>query len=406
MLKDTEIYDCIIVGAGPAGSSAALYARRRGLKTLLLEKAVFPRDKVCGDALSGKSMFVLSDLGLSAEIQKLPYAEIDSITFSNPKHTEVNISLIGSKRKGMPTGMVLPRKIFDHFLFRQAIKNGAKAYENFSVEELILNNGQVIGVRGNNRQEFYGRIIMGADGFNSVVARKTGLYSHDPKHWVVALRRYYKNVKDLNKQIELHFVDEVIPGYFWIFPAGNGLANVGIGMLHEYIKKNKVNLKALLKNALESPVFRERFNKSQALEEPAGWNLPVGSTHRTNYGNGFLLLGDAAGLIDPFSGEGIGNALFSGKIAAEVAAEALRENDFSAGFLRRYDQRLWTEIGPDLANSTKLQHLGSHRFLLNLVINKAARNNEVKEVISGMMADQIPKSRLANPLFYLKLIFS
>ena len=406
MSAKSEIYDCIIIGAGPAGCSAALYAERRGLKTLLVEKSKFPRDKICGDALSGKSMMVLDDLNIIGKVQSLPGALINSVTFSNPSHDEVNISLRGAKRKGMPTGIVVPRKEFDYFMFKQVQESGTQVKQNFEVKELLKDDGRVRGIQGNGGQEFLGKIVMGADGFNSVIARKMGFYEHDPQHWVVALRQYYKNVQGLTDQIELHFVDEVIPGYFWIFPAGNGMANVGIGMLHKFIKKNNISLKTLLSNVIESPTFKDRFKDAEALEEPQGWNLPVGSKHRRNYGHGFMLLGDAAGLIDPFSGEGIGNALYSGKIAAEVAAEAVQKNRFDSASLAEYDRRLWKEIGPDLDNSTKLQKLGQHRFLLNLVIRKAARNDEVKEVISAMMADQMPRSTLANPLFYLRLLFS
>ncbi|UCH11574.1 MAG: NAD(P)/FAD-dependent oxidoreductase [Fidelibacterota bacterium] len=238
------------------------------------------------------------------------------------------------------------------------------------------------------------------------MARKTGLYHHDPRHWVVALRQYYQNVGGLTDQIELHYVDEVIPGYFWIFPLENGYANVGIGMLHEYIKRQNVDLKQALKSAIESPTFRERFTNAEPKEEPVGWNLPVGSKHRQMVGNGFMLLGDAAGLIDPFTGEGIGNALYSAKYAIEVAREALTAQDVSAAFLSRYDERLWAAIGGELKVSTQLQKIGRHRLLLNLVISKAARNKTVGDLIAGMIANEVPKKKLANPLFYFKLLFS
>ena len=233
-----------------------------------------------------------------------------------------------------------------------------------------------------------------------------GFYQHDPEHTVVALRCYYKNVKDLTDQIELHYIDEVIPGYFWIFPAENGFANIGIGMLHKYIKKKKVDLKKALSNALKSPYFKERFNHAIPVEKPAGWNLPVGSKHRKIYGNGFLLLGDAAGIIDPFTGEGIGNALFSAKCAINTVSEAIRVNDFSENMLSRYDRELWDAIGDELKVSTKLQKLGRIRFLLNLVVKKASNNPEVRNIIAGMLVNEIPRKHLSNPLFYLRLLFN
>ena len=177
-------------------------------------------------------------------------------------------------------------------------------------------------------------------------------------------------------------------------------------MLHQNIKHRKVDLKQALKNAIESPYFRDRFAHATPQEEPVGWNLPIGSKRRKSTGNGFMLLGDAAGLIDPFTGEGIGNAMYSGKFAVETVVEAIRKNDFSDGMLSRYEDNLWAVIGNELKVSSKLQKIGQFRFLLNFVIKKAARSSEVSNIIAGMLANEVPRKRLANPLFYLRLLFS
>jgi flavin-dependent dehydrogenase len=118
-----------------------------------------------------------------------------------------------------------------------------------------------------------------------------------------------------------------------------------------------------------------------------------------------MLLGDSAGLVDPFTGEGIGNALVSGKIAVETAKVACDANDLTSKILSRYDQNLWDELGSELRVSTKLQNLAKSRFLLNFVMGRAANNEGVREIISGMLANEIPKDQLSNPLFYLKLLF-
>jgi len=407
-----EEYDLIIVGAGPAGAATALYASRLGLKILLLDKEKFPRDKVCGDAISGKSMEVLRDLDLIKEAQELPGSHIHSVVFGSPKFKLIDIPLQGSKRKDVPTGLVIPRKIFDAFMFEKAEQKAARSITGFQMIDIIKDNDHICGVKGlnqnsGNREEFYGKIIIGADGFNSLIARKTGIFNRDPNHWIVAVRQYYENVSGLENQIELHFVDEIIPGYFWIFPAGKNLANVGLGIVQSALYKNpSFNLKNALEDVVKNKAFCSRFQNATPVTGISGWNLPVASTHRKNYGNGFLLTGDAAGLIDPFTGEGIGNALISGKYAAQTAKKAIEANRFDEEMLADYDKNLWGRIGAEARTSTMLQKLGQNKFLLNLVINKAANSADIREILSGMMANTISKRKLANPLFYLKLLFS
>jgi len=134
--------------------------------------------------------------------------------------------------------------------------------------------------------------------------------------------------------------------------------------------------------------------------------LPLGSIHRKNHGNGFMLLGDAAGLVDPFTGEGIGNAMFSAKFAMQIAKKAIKRGDFTEGMFQEYDKLLWGELGGELGTSTKLQMLARYSFLLNFVIKRAARNDEVQEIISGMLSNEIARDDLSNPMFYFKILFS
>jgi len=408
-MSDT-VYDLVIVGAGPSGAVATLYAKRAGLSVCLVDKETFPRDKICGDALSGKAVTILRELDLFNAVGDLPGAEIHTVTFGSPDNTLVEIDLTRSNRQDYLTGFVIRREILDHFLFQRAQQVADRTLEGYTVKEMLMDGETVCGVSGKTDTgedvEIRGKVVLGADGFNSIVARKLGLYSHDPEHWIVALRCYYKDVKGLTDQIELHYVDEVIPGYFWIFPLEEGYANVGIGMLHEYIKKENIDLKVALDNALNSDAFKDRFSDASPTEEPIGWNLPAGSKHRKNHGNGFMLLGDAAGLIDPFTGEGIGNAFFSAKFAVEAAQSAIASGDVSEVALSNYDRKLWDEIGDELKVSHRLQKIGRSRTLLNFVIHKAERSQAVRDTIMGMMANEVPKKQLTNPLFYLKLLFS
>ena len=404
------MYDAIIVGAGPAGSSAAIYCNKLGLNTLLLDKSIFPRDKICGDALSGKSVKILEELDLLQDLDKLDGAIVNRIIFGNPNHSECELHLNKSlNKRHISHGFVIPRKIFDNYLFKKA-SDVSNVVSGFNVEDLIYNKSQVVGVKGKSingeQKKYFGNIVLGADGPYSIVSRKSGLYNSDMNYTAVGLRCYYENVEDLTDQIELHYVNETIPGYFWIFPAGNKKANIGVGLLKSRAKKKKYNLQQIMKQVINSKNFKHRFKNSNALEKPKGWNLPFGNTKRGNHGNGFLLLGDAAGLVDPFTGEGIGNAMESGKIAADIVLKAKKLNNFSNQILSEYDKVLWEYLGSELKTSTLLLKLAHYRILLNFVIDRASRNKNIKNMISGMLADEVPKTELSNPMFYLKTLFS
>ena len=304
---------------------------------------------------------------------------------------------------------VIRRHIFDHFLFTEMRAAGVEAEEGFQVKELLYDSGAVVGVRGRAGNgeiaEYRAPLVLGCDGFNSIVSRQAGLYKHESRHWLVALRCYYENVAGMDDQIELHYLREVEPGYFWIFPLENGYANVGIGMVHKFLKKRRVDLKQALADVVSSPAFRDRFADARPLEEPVGWNLPAGSKRRTVHADGVMLLGDAASLIDPFTGEGIGNALYSARTAVETAVAAGEAGDYSARFLKCYGNRLWDALGDELKISTRMQQLARRKSLLNLVIDRAAGDPEMEELFSGMIANALPKRRFVNPLFYLKLLF-
>lgn len=403
-------FDVIVVGSGPAGSSASFFCTKNKLKTLLLDKAVFPRDKTCGDAESGKTVGILKKMNLWEEAKKLPHGTTYGVILSSPNGYAVEISYPENDgRKG--EGMICPRKIFDDFLFQNSKKTVSKCIEGFTVTDVIKKDEQVIGVKGidteKNEKEFYAKIVIGADGANSVIATKLGLNKIDAKHQCIASRAYYDNVEGLTQNIEIHFIESVLPGYFWIFPCGGKKANVGVGILTSDVKKkNKKVVQTMLDAIEKEPLFKERFKNAKRISEINGWTLPMASKKRKLTGNGFVLCGDAGSLIDPFTGEGMGNGMTSGFIAAEVIAEAIKENDLSEKKLSEYEKKLWNAIGEEVKTSYLLQRMGKIKPLLNFVIKKAATKKEVQEVISGMLANEEAKKEFYSPVFYLKHLFS
>jgi geranylgeranyl reductase family protein len=403
-------FDLIIVGAGPAGSTTALSLAKAGLRIALVDKAVLPAEKICGDALSGTVLKVLKRLpDCFEEFLKLePKMPSWGIRFAAPNGGLLDVPFVLEKTpETPPPGYICKRKIFDGFL-QQKVRELTpfSVISNFQVKQIFRENEFFI-IKGEN-EELRCRMIVGADGTHSTVGRILGGHSLNHKQYCLGVRAYYSGVRDLHPQqfIELHFLEDLIPGYLWIFPMADGLANVGLGILYEKMKAATEPLSVMLQQIIRShPTLSPRFKEAQMKGKIEAYGLPLGPDPKALSGNGFLLAGDAASLVDPFSGEGIGNAMVSGEIAAGMIREAFIKNDLTAGFLTQYDERIRKRLGRELKTSHRIHKLCSHPALFNLVIKKANRNKELKEMFTKMYTSQDIRDQLTNPGFYFKVLF-
>ena len=409
MISENE-FDVIIVGAGPGGSSAALYLTKAGKKVLLLDKATFPRDKICGDALSGKTIGILRELGLEEQIKKTKHGMVNGITLSSPKGEVMKLPFSKEGRQVRVQGYVVRRHDADFVFFSAAKKAATKTIEGFTVTDIILEDSFVKGVKGKGsdgkEMEFRAPVTIGADGAYSVVARRLAIVKHPDEHMCAATRAYFDNVEGLNDTIEIHFIKDLMPGYFWVFPIDGKNANVGLGMVVKDLKKKGYNLQEKTLEVIKNhPMFKERFKDSKLVGNVMSWQLPFGSKHQQLHGNGYVLIGDAAALVDPFSGEGVGNALLSGKIAADVISRGIDNKNVSAEVLAEYKDKLWATVDHELQTSYNMQKMGRNQFILNLVIHKAATKPKVRDAIVGMLENDEAKKDLVTPLGLLKLMF-
>ena len=407
-----------IIGAGPAGAAAALQLNQLGIDCVVVDKAVFPRDKICGDGLSGKVITCLNriDPEIAIRLQEAPF-KLNSwgVSFVSPNRQELAIGYRpdyngkDSSHKKSPIGYVCKRLDFDNFLVEE-MKRCAhiRVLEGISVEQYTLaSDGYLIS--GTAGFQLKCDILIVANGAHSSFTKDIAKIRMEPKYYAAGIRAYYKNVTGTNADnfIELHFIKKMLPGYFWIFPLPNGDANVGVGMLSDAVRRKKVNLKNELQDIVDNdPIIKERFKNATLMGSVEGYGLPLGGKQRVISGERYLLTGDAAFLIDPFTGEGIGNALYTGRIAANQAAKALEQKDFSAAALSAYDAEVYRVMGPELRISHRLQKLVKYAWLFNLLVKISTRNKQVKELLSCMFYEVDLRKKLAKPSFYIKLLLN
>lgn len=407
----------IIIGGGPAGAGTSIYLTQAGIPHVIIEKETFPRDKVCGDACSGKTAFVLRKAN-PAWLQEIfqneqDYTPSHGIIFVAPNGKALNIPYNPNRQPGeQAPGFTTPRLTFDNFLFQKLPSPYATIFQQSTIKSIdkTTNKITVVFTCGADTYEVTAPIIVGADGDKSQVRKQFMNDNSNAKAYAVGLRAYYEGVEGLDKNnfIELHFLPEMLPGYFWIFPLPNGRANVGVGILSERIRDKKINLREQMLNAIKNnPNIRGRFANAKLIDKIQGWGLPMCMDQSPLSGDNFLLTGDAASLIDPFSGEGIGNALYSGMLAAFAIEKAIHAQQYDRAFLKEvYDDVLYKRIGDELKISATLQRLCRYPWLFNFVVNKANKSPSLSKTISSMFADLDLRDQLRKPSFYFKILFN
>jgi menaquinone-9 beta-reductase len=412
-MSDRRLYDVIVVGAGPGGSAAATFLAQQGRRVLLLEKGVFPRDKVCGDLVSPRSLRVLDQLGCSPAVAAAAQNRLEGgLLYVNGRRL-ATARIPG--RDGLPEyGYAIPRLIFDEILFRHAQASGAVTREGCAVTGLTFAAEQVtvFAHRNGRRVRYRGRLVIGADGAHSVVARTLGLEQRNSKQIIVALRAYYEGVDGDPAQVDLFFDEQFFPGYGWIFHLGNGRANVGLGMVRDVYQRHGINLRRRFDRwVTEDPHAHARLGRATLDGRIVGWPLHTFRRSSGNYAERALLVGDAGSFVDPINGEGIHTALETAAIAAGVAAEALDAGDFSARFLSRYERRWRKMLELDLHTADLIVTIIQNRalnplwmLLLGLIGQKADDDTLYADACGGILAGVVPTHHSVSPTLAAKTL--
>ena len=391
MSKPENDADVIVVGAGPGGSATAAHLARAGVKTLLLEKTEFPREKVCGDGLTPRA------------VKELLALDIDLTTQGWIKNKGLRI-IGGGHRLELPWpelsvfpdyGLVRTRADLDQILAQKAVAVGADLRESTSVTGPVMEQDRIVGVTTKNaageERTYRAPIVVAADGNSSRLSLSMGLTKRDDRPLGVAVRTYFRSPRHeddwLESWLELWDQDRLLPGYGWVFGVGDGTSNVGLGILNSSPAFANVDYRALLMRWAASMPKEWGYVPEEMVGPIRGAALPMGFNRTPHFHRGMLLVGDAGGMVNPFNGEGIAYAMESGRIAAEIIAEAV-----ATGSERARDVRLATY-------PTRLKSEWGGYYTLGRVFVKLIGNDRVMKVAT--------QKGLAHPTlmkFTLKLL--
>lgn len=339
--------DITIVGAGPSGCACALALQGSGLRIVMIDKAVFPRDKVCGDAIPGPAFKAMDRIRPEWGQQMRQFADKTDIHTSKifaPNGKTFALDWISYAYNSK-------RLDFDQFLV-QLVRSDT---ETEIVNKHLTNiSEEKDGLRCHFRDGSFLKtdLIIGCDGANSIVKRQLGKSVGADKPGAIAVRAYFWGVEDVKAGTnEFHFFNE-LPGYFWIFPLPGGYTNIGFGVSKKRSRKTPVNLPDSLQKIITTfPSIAPRFKQANHMEKTKGFALPVWSGKGAISGNRFMLCGDAASLVDPLQGHGIDKAMWSGLLAAKQAIRCFELHDFTARHLSEYDQQVYQKMGAELSRS-------------------------------------------------------
>ncbi|MEP6465283.1 MAG: geranylgeranyl reductase family protein [Parafilimonas sp.] len=411
-IKPVHKYDCdvLIAGGGPAGSALAFHLAKKGLKVIVAEAERFPRDKICGDGVSPIALAELEAMGIK-KWKKFSLANEISKVGLFIKNDKVFIDL--SKPEHLPFhARIIPRIELDNWIYETAKKAGAAYLEDTRLMNYVITSSDVIAQlkQGLSTKQIKAKVIVGADGSSSTVARQMQGGKHADEFQLLGLRSYYENVNGPTDRVDIYFTGDSFPGIYWMFPKGSSGANIGMAAVSATLPHKPSNIKNLLAGHLKNNEdIKARIGNGKMEGKIDGWILKFFNAQSTITSNRLLLVGDAAGLINPLSGDGIQYALLSARWASETLYTCFEKNDFSAAAIFNYRKKVDAELGYDFALSNLIVQFARNKTLmpvwmkiLSVMISRAKEDKQYADTIAGIFEGTYPSQKALNANFILK----
>jgi geranylgeranyl reductase family protein len=342
-LSSSDLHDVIVIGGGPAGSVMAWSLAKRGVRVAVVERATFPREKVCGDFVEPAGVRILDAMGCRTAVQASSPLPITAtrVYFGPRLGYRGAIPYYDAENELPPYGYVVPRHILDHHLLERARAVSATVYEGCRAARIRREDGRIhVEVRtGGTNFTLSSRLIVGADGTESLVARTFGLAQTDRAHISIAQRAYVEGVSVEGGEATVWFDEDIVPGYGWMFPMSGGRANVGVGILSETCHRHGHSVPKAFVSAIERLRIRHPgCARIKLTSNPIGGVVKMYGGAGSNHFDGGILIGDAGSFADPMTGEGITQGMESALIAASTVLHALERGRFDAASLSRFER--------------------------------------------------------------------
>ncbi len=400
-----DSYDVIVIGGGPAGSATALFLARSGYKVVLLDQSRFPRDKVCGEFISPAADAILEDLGVLSEIEAHSPVRLNGVAISSYEMTGFAVDYPPLPRTTRPmTSLSLPRFLLDRLMIERVRQTGVAVKEGHKVTDFIVEEGRVVGVRGRDNSktpfEFRVDVVVDAGGRNGISLRRFDLKKKSRGSSKIALAAHWTTQHPLKKYCAMHVSD---PGYTGIAPTGENQVNVVLVVDKKSLQGEKDLHDFYVRTVLKNPLRRKLLDQGEVAEKVRSVDS-LGFFVRPPTLGGLVLVGDASGFIDPFTGEGIYLSLRSAEIAAQVIDDCFMKKDFSRNALAVYERRRKREFHKKFLLSKILQYLIYNPPLCNRVIQTLARNPDQAATLVGVIGDYIPADKVVSLKFFGRLL--